>query len=50
MRLFIESTSLDMWEIIENGDYVPTMEQPIPQAVADPDQPPLVIVRLVHRN
>ena len=22
MRLFIEFTSLDMWKIIENGDYV----------------------------
>ena len=26
IRLFIESTSLDMWKIIENGDYVPTSE------------------------
>ena len=26
MRLFIESTSIDMWEIIENGDYISTVE------------------------
>ena len=26
MRLFIEPISLDMWEIIENGDYTPTDE------------------------
>ena len=45
MRLFIESTSIDMREIIENGDYVPTVEQPMPQVVADPDQPlPVVVV------
>ena len=36
IRLFIESTSLDMWEIIENGDYIPTLEQPAPQVEADP--------------
>ena len=35
MRLFIESTSLDIWEIIENGDYIPTTEQPVPQEAAD---------------
>ena len=39
-----------MWEIIENGDHVPTMEQPAPQVVADLDQPPPAIVRLVPRN
>ena len=50
IRLFIEFTSIDMWEIIENGDYIPTIEQPVPQVVADPDQPPLVVVRLVLRN
>ena len=26
MRLFIESRSIDMREIIENGDYVPTIK------------------------
>ena len=46
MRFFIEYTSIDMWEIIENGDYIPTIEQPVPQMVADPDQPPLVMVEL----
>ena len=30
IRLFIEPTSIDMWEIIENGDYVLTIEQPMP--------------------
>ena len=44
MRLFIESTSLDMWEIIENGDYIPIVEQSTPQVVADLEQPPLVVV------
>ena len=44
MRLFIESTSIDMWEIIENGDYIPTVEQHVPQVVASPDQPPPVVV------
>ena len=39
-----------MWEIIENGDLVPTMEQSAPQVVADLDQPPPAIVRLVPRN
>ena len=50
MRLFIESTSLDMWEIIENGDYVPTIEQSMPQGAANPEQPPPVIVRTILRN
>ena len=50
MRLFIESTSLDMWEIIENGDYIPIVEQPAPQVVADPEQPPSVIVKTISRN
>ena len=40
MRLFIESTSLDMWEIIENGDYISTFEQPVPLVDANPDQAP----------
>ena len=44
MRLFIESTSIDMWEIIENDDYIPTVEQHVPQVVANPDQPPPVVV------
>ena len=35
MRLFIESTSIDMWEIIEDGDYVPIIEQPAPQEYAN---------------
>ena len=30
MRLFIESTSLDKWEIIERRDYIPTIEQHVP--------------------
>ena len=50
MRLFIESTSLDMWEIIENGDYIPTVEQPVPQVVADLELPPPVVVRIILRN
>ena len=37
MRLFIESNSIYIWEIIENGDYVPTMEQHVPQVTIDPD-------------
>ena len=39
MKLFIESTSLDIWEIIENGDYISTVEQPPP-----------VVVRTIPRN
>ena len=39
-----------MWEIIENGDYIPTTEQPVPLVVADPDQPLLVVVRTIPRN
>ena len=50
MRHFIESTSLDMWKIIENGDYVPTTEKPASQGVANPEQPPLVVVRTIPRN
>ena len=50
MRLFIDSTRLDMWEIIENGDYIPTTEQPVPQEAADSEQPPPVIVRTILRN
>ena len=50
MRLFIESTSLDMWEIIEKGDNIPTIEQPMPHVVADPDQDPLVVVREIPRS
>ena len=50
LRLFIKSTSIDMQEIIENGDYIPTVEQPVPRAVADPDQPPLVVVTIIPRN
>ena len=42
MRLFIESTSLDMGELIKNRDYIPTIEQPVPQVVVDLDQPPLI--------
>ena len=38
MRLFIESTSLDMSKIIESGDYVLTSEQPIPNVAANLDQ------------
>ena len=37
MRLFIEFTSLDMWQIIEKKDYVPTIEQPVPHVVANSD-------------
>ena len=50
MRLFIKSTSLDVWEIIENGDYVPTTERLVPQVVADLDQPLIAMVRLIPRN
>ena len=50
MRLFIEFTSLDMWEIIENRDYVPTIEQLVSYVVADPDQTPVVIVGVIPRN
>ena len=50
MRLFIESTSIDMWEIIENGDYVPTIEQPVPHVVADLDQAPPVTYSLKRAN
>ena len=38
MRLFIELTSIDMWDIIDNGDYIPTIEQPEPQEGANLDQ------------
>ena len=47
IRLFIESTSIDMWEIIEDGDYVLTIEQPAPQEVIDLEQPPPVVVRTI---
>ena len=50
MRLFIEFTSIDMWEIIENGDYVPTIEQPVPHVVADLKQAPPIVVRTILRN
>ena len=50
MTLFIESTSIDMQEIIENGDYLHIVEQPAPQAIADPEQPPPVVVRTIPRN
>ena len=50
MRLFIESTIIDMWKIIENGDYFPTIKRPVPQAVVDPNQAPLVVVRTIPRS
>ena len=50
MILFIEYTSNDMWEIIENGDYVPTTEQLVPLVVIDPNQPPPIVVRTIPRN
>ena len=50
MRLFIKSTRIDMWEIIKNGDYVPTIEQPVPHVVANPNQAPPVVVRVIPRN
>ena len=50
MRLFIESTCLDIWEIIENGDYLLTTEQPVPHVVANPDQPPPAVFRVIPRN
>ena len=50
IRLFIKSTSLDKWEIIENGDYIPTIKQPVPHVVADPNQPPVVVVRVIPRK
>ena len=33
----IEFTSIDISEIIENGDYIPPIEQPVPHVVVDPD-------------
>ena len=50
MRLFIESTNIDIWEIIENGDYVPTIEQLVPHVVVDPYQSPPVMVRVILNN
>ena len=50
MRLFIESTNIDRYEIIENGDYIPTIEQPVPYVVANPDQAPPVVVKVITRN
>ena len=50
MRPFIESTSLDMWEVIENGNYIPTIEQPMHHMVIDLDQPPPVVVKGLPRN
>ena len=50
MKLFIESTSLDMSKFLKNRDYVPTIEQRVPQMVADPNQPPLVVVKMIPRN
>ena len=47
MRLYIESTSIDMWKIIENGDYILTIEQPVPHVVADPNQASLVEVKVI---
>ena len=38
MRLFIEFTNINMYEIIENGDYILTIGQPVPHMVADPNQ------------
>ena len=49
MRLFIESTNLDMWEIIENEDYVLTIEQHVPHVVADLDKPLPIIFRVIPR-
>ena len=50
MRLFIKSTNIDIWEIIENGDYVPTIEQLVPHVVVDPYQSPPVMVRVILNN
>ena len=50
MRLFTESANIDMWEIIKNGDYVLTIEQPVPHVVADLEQTPPVVVRTIPRN
>ena len=50
MRLFIESTSIDMWEIIENDDYIPIIEQLVPHMVADDDQSPPVVVTTIPRT
>ena len=50
MKLFIKSTSLDMWDIIENRDYIPTVEQPVPQVVADQELTPLVVVKIIPKN
>ena len=37
MKLFIEATSQNMWEIIKNEDYVLTSEHLILNVVTDPD-------------
>ena len=37
MRLFIESRSLYMWKIIEQGHYIPMVDQP-PQQEGQPPQ------------
>ena len=50
MILFIESTSLDMWEFIAIGDYIPMTEQLVPQEATDPEQPLPIIVRTTPRN
>ena len=47
IRLFIKSTSIGTWEIIENGDYVLTIEQLMPHMVADLDQAPPVVVKAI---
>ena len=39
-----------MWKIIENGNYVPTIEQLVPQMVANPDQASPVVVKVVPKN
>ena len=39
-----------MQEIIENGDNVPAIEQLVPHVIADPDQAPLVVVRVIPRK
>ena len=39
-----------MWEIKENDDYVPTIEQPVLQMVVGTDQAPPVVVKMIPRN
>ena len=39
-----------MWEIIKNGDYALTIKQHVPHVVANPDQPPPIVVGVIPIN